>query len=92
MQELNEYPTITAVAAALADVFDAMVQKYPVEYEGVKYGCISAITVRNRMSHMNALGRTILQVELMSKNGYVVIAEPQKIRILKGERNEKVLL
>ena len=86
MQPLNEYPTITAVAAALTDVFDAMVQKYPVEYEGVKYGCISAVTVRTRASHIIPLGRTILQVELMSKNGCVVIAEPQKIRILKGEQ------
>lgn len=75
-----------------AEVMDAMFKKYPVEYDGIKYGCISAFTIRTRASHLNALLQPfILQVELMSKNAHcVVIADPQKVKILKDyQKNER---
>ena len=67
-----------------SDVLKAMLRQYPVEYKGVKYGCISAVTVRVRASHLKRLNKPIIQVELMSKYGSVVICDPKDVKILGG--------
>ena len=70
-----------------ADVMAAMFNKSPVEHEGITYGCISAFTIRTRASHIYKLNEPyILQVELMSKRGCVVWADPKKIKILREGR------
>lgn len=78
-------PQCEAKFAPNTNIIDAMLNKYPVEYDGIKYGCISAFTIRTRASHLKALGKPfILQVELMSKNANcLVIADPQKVKILR---------
>lgn len=66
-----------------AEIVKAMFEKRPAEFEGMKYGCISAVTIRTRGSHHHPLPAPILQVELMSKIRHcVVIAEPKKVKIL----------
>lgn len=65
-----------------ADIINAMFNKFPVEYQGIKYGCISAFTIRVRASHIYAMKEPFrLQVELMSRNGCVVIADPNDVKI-----------
>ncbi len=72
------------ILAPHADILSAMFRKYPVEYRGLKYGCISAFTLRARSSFLNKqLKPLILQVELMSNRGCVVIADPKEVKILK---------
>lgn len=67
-----------------ADIVAAMFNKTPVEYEGMTYGCVSAFTIRARASHIYKLNEPyILQVELMSKRGCVIIADPKKIKVLR---------
>lgn len=69
-----------------ADIMDAMLKRTPVEYDGNKYGCISAFIIRTRASHLAPLldHPFILQVELMSVNrSSCVIADPKKVKILK---------
>lgn len=70
---------------APTDIVEAMLKQYPVEYEGIKYGCISALTIRTRVSPL--IRRTkpyYLEVELMSgRANSVTIADPDKIKILK---------
>ena len=66
-----------------ADILNAMYNKYPVEYQGIKYGCISAFTIRVRASHIYAMIEPFrLQVELMSRNGCVTIADPKDVKII----------
>ena len=66
-----------------ADILNAMYNKFPVEYQGIKYGCISAFTIRVRASHIYAMKEPFrLQVELMSRNGCVVIADPKDVKII----------
>ena len=66
-----------------AEILKAMFEKKPVEFEGMKYGCISAVTIRTRGSHHHALPAPIIQAELMSRIRYsVAIVDPKKIKIL----------
>ena len=67
-----------------SDIINAMLKQKPVEYEGIKYGCISAFTIRTRVSHLKKMKTPyILQVELMSKGARsVTIADPKKVKIL----------
>ena len=70
-----------------ADILNAAINKYPVEYDGIKYGCISAFVIRFRASFLCAIKEPyILQVELMSKRGCVVIADPKRVKIIKEDR------
>lgn len=72
-----------------AEIIDAMLLGLPVEYKGEKYGCISAFTIRTRISTRVKLKKPyISEVELMSgRANCVIFAEPQAIKILK-EGNE----
>lgn len=67
------------------EILQAMLKGYPVESEGIKYGCVSAFTIRTRISHTKSMrGAYLTQVELMSgKTHSVTIADPQRIEILK---------
>lgn len=72
-----------------AGTFEAMFNKTPVEHDGIKYGCISAFTIRARSyvryTMERKIGRPcILQVELMSKDNHVIIANPKDVKITKG--------
>lgn len=72
-----------------AAIVNAMLTNTPVEYNGEKWGCISALIIRARSSHLRTHNkkRYTVQVELMSKNRHcVTIADPQEIKIL--ERDE----
>ena len=75
----------TAKYTPNSDVLTAMLRQYPVEYNGVKYGCISAVTVRARASHLKKLKQPIIQVELMSRYGHAVICDPKDVKILGGD-------
>lgn len=67
------------------EILAAMFEKLPVEYKGRKFGCISAFTIRTRVSVTHALRVPfIYQVELMSGRGHCVeIANPSEIKILR---------
>lgn len=67
------------------EILQAMLKGYPAESEGIKYGCISAFTIRTRANHMKSMrGRHITQVELMSgKTHSITTADPQRVKILK---------
>lgn len=70
--------------APSTDIVNAMLKRKPVEYEGIKYGCISAFVIRTR-AEVSRKMRTpyILQVELMSqRTNSVIIADPNKVKIL----------
>lgn len=73
------------VIIANADIIRAAIRQTPVEHDGIKYGCVSAIAVRFRSSPLHKQKEPyILQCELMSAQRHcVVIAEPQKVKILK---------
>lgn len=60
----------------------------PVEYKGVKYGCISALIIRKRAIHRSKLPVShIVQVELMSgRTNSVIIAAPKDVTVLKDWR------
>lgn len=81
-------PRCEDVFAPNMDIINAMFNKTPVEYEGIKYGCISAFAIRVRVSHIYAMKEPyIAQVELLSRaRGCAVWAEPRKIKILKEGR------
>lgn len=66
------------------DIINAAIAQKPVEYKGIKYGCISAFIIRTRASTLVSLkGGVILQVELMSANTRsVTIADPKEVKIL----------
>lgn len=68
----------------------AALNKSPVEYDGIKYGCISAFTVRFRSTRLYALKTDyVLQVELMSgKQNSIVIANPKDVKILTDYKKE----
>ena len=69
-----------------AEILNAAINKLPVEHDGIKYGCISAFVIRFRMSHLCELKEPyILRVELMSKRGCVVIADPKEVKIIKED-------
>lgn len=71
-----------------AHIVNAMLNNLPVEYKGEKWGCISALIIRTRASHLRApYTRYTVQVELMSKNRHcVTIADPKYIKILEKEQ------
>ena len=71
-----------------AELLEAFDKGTPVELDGVKYGCISALIIRKRASHLNALnGPHIIQVELMSaRMQSVIIAAPKDVKVLKDWR------
>ena len=72
------------VFAGNTEVIKAMFDKRPVEHEGIRYGCISAVTIRTRASHQHALPVPyVVQAELMSARAHcVVVADPKKVKIL----------
>lgn len=72
------------VFAGNREIIKAMFDKRPVEYEGIKYGCISGVTIRTRVSHLHALPVPyVVQAELMSARAHcVVVADPKKVKIL----------
>lgn len=82
-------PRCEEVFAPNMDIINAMFNKIPVQYEGVKYGCISAFTIRTRVSHIYPMKVPyIAQVELLSKaRGCAVWVDPKKVKIL-GEGNQ----
>lgn len=65
------------------ELFEGMLKSHPVICNGINYGCISAITLRNRACTAHKLSSPAVQVELMSKNGCVVIAAPHKVKTVK---------
>ena len=82
-------PTCAAEYTPNSDVLEALVRQYPVEHKGVKYGCISAVTLRSRASHLKNLKQPIVQVELMSKNrGCIVVCDPKEVKILRSDEIE----
>ena len=66
------------------DVLKAMFNKTPVNYDGLNYGCISAFTIRTRVSHIHPMKEPyIVQAELLSRaRGCAVWVDPKKIKIL----------
>ena len=56
----------------------------PVESKGVKYGCISALIIRKRVSYKQRLKMPhIVQLELMSaRTQSVTIAAPKDVKVL----------
>lgn len=66
------------------EILRAMLEKRPVEYKGIKYGCISAFTIRKRAIATRRLEKPyIFQVELMSGlQNSITIADPKEIKIL----------
>ena len=63
----------------------AAFNRTPVEYRGVKYGCISAFIIRFRVgSRIPTRKRCIFQAELMSgKTDSVIYADPKEVKVLK---------
>lgn len=63
----------------------AAYNRTPVEYRGVKYGCISAFIIRFRAgSRIPIKKRCIFQAELMSgKTDSVIYADPKEVKVLK---------
>lgn len=81
--------------APSAEILQAMKYQFPVEHDGINYGCISAYIIRARVNTRCARSKKpIAQVELMSKRGCVVIASPQSVKIIKpydgGPKSEKI--
>ena len=66
------------------EILRAMLEKRPVEYKGIKYGCISAFTIRARAIATRRLEKpSIYQVELMSaRQNSIAIADPKDVKIL----------
>ena len=66
------------------EILRAMLEKRPVEYKGIKYGCISAFTIRARAIATRRLEKPyIYQVELMSaRQNSIAIADPKDVKIL----------
>lgn len=65
------------------DVLTAMLRRKPVEYNGIKYGCVSAFIIRARSSPRILSKKPIVQAELMSaRTNSVTIADPKDIKIL----------
>ena len=71
------------------ELLDAFNRGLPVESKGVKYGCISALIIRKRVSYKKALRVPhIVQLELMSaRTQSVTIAAPKDVKVLKDWRN-----
>ena len=75
---------LVGVIAENIDFFSASGQQYPVLHNNQNYGCISAITLRNRACTTSkpCSPFPLIQAELMSKNqGCVVIARPEDVKI-----------
>ncbi len=70
------------------EILKAMFERVPVMHDGIKYGCISAFTIRTRYSHLVAMKKPyISQVELMSVRARsVLIAPPKDVIILWEEK------
>ena len=68
--------------APYKEQFWAAFNRVPVEYDGDKYGCISAVVIRFRAStRVPIRRRCIIQVELMSGRAQsVVIADPKDVK------------
>lgn len=66
----------------------AAFNRVPVEFRGVKYGCISAFIFRMRVGIREPLKkRCIFQVELMSARAQcVTYADPNEVKVLKDWR------
>lgn len=71
------------------ELLQAAIDRTPVEHNGIKYGCISAFTIRTRALHRNAFKVPyIVQVELMSgRTQSVTIADPKDVTVLKDWRS-----
>lgn len=63
-------------------MFDAMLNGYPVICNGINYGCISAVVLRNRACTAKKLPSPITEVELMSKSRCLVIASPREVKVI----------
>lgn len=87
-------PRCAEIFEPCAEIMAAALNKSPVEYDGIKYGCISAFTVRFRSSRIYTLNYVlnvdyVLQVELMSgKQNSIVIANPKDVKILTEYKKE----
>lgn len=83
-------PRCAEIFEPCADIMAAALNKSPVEYDGIKYGCVSAFTVRFRSSRIYSLKADyILQVELMSgKQNSITIANPKDVKILTEYKKE----
>lgn len=65
------------------ELFNAMIKGYPVICNGINYGCISAVILRNRACTAKKLLSPIVQAELMSKNRCTVVASPREVKVIK---------
>lgn len=67
-----------------SDIINAMIAQRPVQYKGIKYGCISAFIIRTRsLARIPIKTSYILQVELMSgTSNSVIIADPKEVKVL----------
>lgn len=67
-----------------AEKMAAMWRRMPVQLNGTRYGCISAIIIRARAISARSLGRPfIVQAEVMSgARNSVVICDPKDVTIL----------
>lgn len=64
-------------------LFNAMIKGYPVICNGINYGCISAVILRNRACTAKKLPSPITQIELMSKSRCTVVASPREVKVIK---------
>ena len=66
----------------------AAFNRVPVEFRGVKYGCISAFIFRMRAaSRVPIKNRCVFQVELISAKSHCIIyADPKEVKVLKDWR------
>lgn len=79
-------PRCASIFEPYKDLMNAMYYRTPVEYNGVKYGCISAFIIRARACIYKPQERPyVVQVELMSGKGRnITIADPNKIKVLEA--------
>ena len=78
------FSTICQIVLENIEAFEAMIGYLPVTHNNINYGCISAVTVRNRAHLTGKLNKPIVQLELMSKNqGCAVIASPKDVKVIK---------
>ena len=78
------FSTICQTVLENIEAFEAMFNSRPVTHNNSNYGCISAITLRQRSHISGKLDKPIIQLELMSKNrGCAVIAAPKDVKVIK---------
>lgn len=62
---------------------EALIWQWPVEYDGIKYKCITGIIYRRDLHKKERIG---LQVELMSRKRHsVTIANPERVSLIKKD-------